>query len=224
MLEDCGGSWEVLVGALEERWARGGHSFQELDFEAKRSHMEDLRRRLEEAGLDPAGLVGDLRQDKRILRKARTRILQDYVREENKTVAMRMTPRRVLSERAWRGEWDRFPVSPAVYEPLFQKEIRRRSFYNEDETFTLRRRIEAVLTKNGGQCASSSERRLAFYRAGLTALVDAMEMVDDSCGVIAELFEDVFNQYIAVPWTDTAVPPRFTTGIFSILPFGKTKA
>jgi len=76
-----------------------------------------IRRRLNEADLDPVSLVGDLVRDKRILRKARMKILKDYVREADKTAAMRKTPRRVLAERTWRGEWDRFSVYPAVFEP-----------------------------------------------------------------------------------------------------------
>ncbi|MDA8335410.1 MAG: hypothetical protein M0Z41_10560 [Peptococcaceae bacterium] len=207
LFDDYGGSWEALADTMEKTLAEGMHSFKQLDFEAKRGHMENLRHRLNEAGLDPARLVGDLVRDKRILRKARTKILKDYVRDSDKTVEMRTTPRYVLEERAWRGEWGRFPVSPAVFEPVFQDEVGRRSFYSEDASSGLARRIGAILEKVGRKPASSPEARLALYRAGLAALVDAMEVVDDSCGTVGEMFEEIFEQYVAIPWPSTGIAP-----------------
>jgi hypothetical protein len=207
LLDDYGGSWELLADTLEKTLAEGIHPFKQLDFEAKHGHMENLRQRLNEAGLDPTTLVGELRRDKRILRKARTKILKDYVRDGDKTAAMRTTPRHVLEERAWRGEWDRFPVSPAVFEPVFQDEVGRRSFYSEDASLGLARRIGAILEKVSRKGASSPEARLALYRAGMAALVDAMEVVDDSCGTVGELFEEIFEQYVAIPWPSTGIAP-----------------
>ena len=208
LLNDYGGSWDGLADTLKK--TLGGRlvsSFGQLDFEAKRCHLEDLRRRLGEAGLDPARLAGELARDKRILYKARTKILKNYVREKDKTAAMRMTPRRVLFERARRGEWDRFPVSPAVFEPVFRDEIRRKNFYSENDSFGLSRRIKAILQKVGGERALSPHAQLALFRAGLTALVDAMEVVDDSGGVVGDLFGDVFEQYVAIPWPNTGIAP-----------------
>lgn len=151
---------------------------------------------------------GDLLGDKRILRKARTKILEQDVREEDKTAAMRDTPRRILFARALRGEWDRFPVSPVVFERVFKDEISRQSFYSEDVTFGLSRRIQAILKKVHHERASSPDAQLALYRAGLTALLDAMDMVDDSSGVFGDLFGAVLKDYLAIPWQNTGIAPE----------------
>ncbi|HUW63116.1 MAG TPA: hypothetical protein VMW83_00155 [Spirochaetia bacterium] len=206
LLNNFGGSWDGLAGSLKA--SRRSLQVVQSDFEAKLCHMEDLRHRLTDAGLDPASLVGDLAQDKRILRKARTKILEQDVQEADKTAGMRDTPRRILSERALRGEWDKFPVSPVLFEHVFRDEVNRQKFYSENASFGLSRRIKAILKKVHREGASSPEAQLALYRAGLTALLDAMDMVDDSSGVFGDLFGEVLKDYLAILWQSTGIAPE----------------
>ena len=204
LLCDFDGSWDDLRASLKPQW-----SWQPAElWEGKRYHLIDLRRRLGEAGLDPVDLVGDLAQDKRILRKARTKVLEKELRDADKTAAMRETPRRVLAAQALRGQWDLFPVSPAAYERLFSGEIGRPRYEQRDASFALSRRLKAVLKKADHASGSVAAARLALYRATLTALIAAMGTVDDSYGVVGDLFGEVLSEYFTIPWQATGIGPE----------------
>jgi hypothetical protein len=110
-LADHDGDLDALVAAIEDR----GGSFLSGTVEAKLSHLDDLRLRLTEARIDAAALAGDAGADPRVRGKARTKVLKQGLYPRDLTDAMRRTPRDRLYERALRGRWDRFPVSPAPF-------------------------------------------------------------------------------------------------------------
>jgi hypothetical protein len=111
---DHGGDLDELAAALEE----GARSFGSGTVEAKLSHFDDLARRLTEAGIDARALAGDQETDSRVRGKARTKVLRQGLYPRDLTDAMRCTPRDRLYERAPRGRWHVFPVSP---EPIHQR-------------------------------------------------------------------------------------------------------
>jgi len=152
LVVDHDGAWASLETALEVR--RRGHEFEREDAEAKLCQLADLRARVQRAGLAPAHLLGDDLQDKRLLRKARTKVFDQYVGDRAKTRAMRETPRRVLGERARRGNWAGFPVSPSQFERVFLDDVRARPSYSLKATFGLERRLVAASS------ASCSRRSL----------------------------------------------------------------
>ena len=56
---------------------------------------------------------------------------------------------------------------------------------------------EAVIELHPAQCVECiSSELLALYRAFLTVVVEKMDMVDDSYGVIGALTGDIFTRYI----------------------------
>jgi hypothetical protein len=199
------GDWEALRQALEKRRGRSGH--QRDDAEAKLSHLKDLRERLVTIEVSARRLLGDDVEDKRIMNKARTKVLEQYVGERDKTKPMWETPRRLLRERALHGNWREFAVSPARFEPVFASVVERRDFYPKRATFSLCRRMESALTKESQELGESPAGRLALHRAFLNGMLSAMDRADDSFGALGELFQWKLPEYFNVPWNETGVAP-----------------
>lgn len=200
---DRGGSWLSLEAELEGR--RRGHGFEREDAEAKLSHLADLRKRLQRVGVSPAELLGDDVRDRGLLRKARTKVLGQHADERFKTKAMRETPRRVLGERACRGNWTGFRVSPSGFERELLDVVKQRGRYGLNATFGLRRRLQRTLRQLDRENGGDPAERLALHRAFLSAVLQAIDRANDSCGVLGELFQEELGVYVALPWRDAGL-------------------
>ena len=211
LVQECGGSWDRLATRLRDPKERKYPSFfDRQDWEAKRSHMEHLRDALESSHLDPVKLLGRL-VDARpalVLYKAREKLFKTEVSRAYKTAAMVDTPRHRLEAGAMRGAWSEFPVDPGPFEPVFTNEVRRRDHYGELATFGLVRRLEDRLKRARRDAGEDKGRRLALYRAGLTALLEGVAGVDDSCGAFGDFYQEVLKGYFEVPWTMTGLAPE----------------
>ena len=113
-LADHDGDLDALADAIEEggRLSGGGTA------EAKLSHLDDLKRRMAEAGIEAQTLTADEYADPKIRAKARTKVRGQGVYPRDMTEPMWHTPRMRLYERALRGRWHLFPVSP---EPFYER-------------------------------------------------------------------------------------------------------
>jgi hypothetical protein len=69
-LADHGGDLNALAAAIED----GGRSFRGTTVEAKLSHLDDLKHRLVEAGVDAGALAGSDKADPRVRGKARSKV------------------------------------------------------------------------------------------------------------------------------------------------------
>ncbi len=212
LITDHDGSWASLETALERQPLR--HGFQQEDAEAKLCHLGDLRDRVERAGLSPAELLAEDLQDRRVLRKARTKLFDQYVRDRVKTKAMRETPRKVLGERAQRGNWAGFPVSPSRFERTFLHEVEERPGHSPNATFGLSRRLEKSLRRLVKDTRGDPAALLALHRAFLTAMLEAFDRANDSCGVLAQLFQEQLSEYFKLPWRDAGLSPETYYGDF----------
>jgi len=105
---DHDGDLVALADAIGDEHRFYGHS----DTEAKLSHLDDLADRLAAAGLDAGALAARAGDHGALRTKARTKVLKQGLQPRALTGAMGLTPRKRLHERALRGRWDRFPVSP----------------------------------------------------------------------------------------------------------------
>jgi len=107
-LVDHDGSWDGLDEAIAARHERVGR----WDGEAKWSHLLDLRARLERAGLTAGELVAGTIPDRKLVTRARTKVIKQGLQGRDLTPAMRDTPSHRLETRARFGRWPRFPISP----------------------------------------------------------------------------------------------------------------
>jgi hypothetical protein len=123
LVSEFDGDWAAFS---EELWRRRSPYLLTLGEEAKVSHLDDLRARLADAGLGPTDLVGTAAGDRKLLAKARHKVLEQPLdRGRDLTPAMRATPRERLWCRALHGHWERFPVSPASVHARFADQVMR---------------------------------------------------------------------------------------------------
>jgi hypothetical protein len=100
-------------------------------------------------------------------------------------------PRREREARAMRGYWEHFPVSPKEYSDALESRYKTSGWYSENQSFALERKLSSFLEKR--EARSSLPELFALYRAFLTIVVEKMDMVDDSYGVIGTLYQEVFE-------------------------------
>jgi hypothetical protein len=175
------------------------------DIEAKLAQIENLVDRLKSVGLTPEKVLGADARDRRLVAKARIKVLDQEVSEADKTPAMKDTPRRRLEERALRGHWPKFPVSPAKYEPLLAPDS---DSFDLTRTFSLARRLDKLGTKEAKRVKGRPAELLALHRAMLTVILVAIQGADDSCGVLSDLFTEVIEEYAAVNWKSAGIAPE----------------
>lgn len=196
-LAEADGDWSRLAEVLAARSARVHSS---SDAEAKLSHLDDLADRLGAAGLGPVDLAGGL--DKAEMAKARRKVLGQGLSGRDLTPAMRHTPRRGLRDRALRGSWAAFPVDPSVAYAALAADVEEAGRVGKGRTFELARELEAEIAAVIDAAAADPARLLAARRAALTAVQAVAHRADDSYGVIAELGEVTWRDYIGTPWRD----------------------
>jgi hypothetical protein len=177
------------------------------DLEAKLSHLVDLRKRLDGARLSPRDVLVEP-IDKPLLRKAQTKLFAQSAEDRYKTRAMVETPRWRLKTRALRGHWSAFPVSPAEFAPIFERELRGIDVYDWRTTPRVEERIARLWDALTRDVRFAPARGLALHRALMTVLVEAMALLDDSGGDIARLFAEVFVAYVGVPWDAIEIAPE----------------
>jgi hypothetical protein len=182
-------------------------SYWDLWFLSKLSHAADLRARLALAGATAGDLVGDSAGDRKLQRKARVMLLEREARDSHPSPAMVRTPRRVLSERALRGGWPSFPVSPAPFDAIFMGDVEARLPSTPEATFRLVERLRVALDRLVAERSGNAAALLAVHRAHLTALREAFARANDSFGELGVTLEKGVATYCALPWRDTELGP-----------------
>lgn len=193
LVSDFASDWNRLIehwrGELKIGWQRRD------ELEGWLNHARHVRQALVDAGLTLDNILADI--PPAVLKsqkpKARRKVLKDSIADRDKSCWMIHTPRRELEARSLRGYWSRFPVSPAIFAEPLARLYKSSGFYSEDQSFGLERKLSAFIA--GHKVRASEAEQLALYRAALTVLLEQMDMVDDSYGVIGQLYEAVFEHY-----------------------------
>lgn len=172
---------EALVAALSGAgWGRDAA-------EAKLSHLAELRRRLEVAGLEPADLAGPSDPaDKVVVAKARRKLADRELEGRAMTPAMLDTPRQRLVRRARRGRWADFPVDPERAYASFRRHVELKSHVSKHRSFDVVERLAERLQRLDG-AIKTLPQRLGLYGAFHTAGLELADRADDSFGVVGEV-------------------------------------
>jgi len=199
-LADYDGDLDELTVAIEEggRLSGGGTA------EAKLSHLDDLRRRMAQAGIDAQTLVAGEGTDPKIRAKARAKVLKQALYPRDMTEPMWHPPRERLYERALHGRWSLFPVSP---EPFYERLCNGlgEGFRSKGQTFKLARRLGAAIERIDRTTANRAADRLTARRALVAWCYRAMERCDDSYGVIGELARDALIGYATLSYEPAGI-------------------
>lgn len=191
-LDDKGGL-AGLAWLLRERVTDPVRICDKNDAEALHLQMVDLQKRLARVGRTPETLLDDEeRASVWLARKAVQRVWRSGPRE--RTRAMRDTPRRLLSQRAMRGHWASFPVSPAEYEASLRDVVGDTSNVPHWATGDLASRIESFVSLR--VLVATPAERLALRRAAMTVIVGVMNDVDDSLAAMATCYGEIERAYL----------------------------
>ena len=199
-LADHDGNLDALGEAIESQ----GRTFGSGTAESKLSHLDDLKLRMAEAGVDARALVAGEETDPKTRTKARAKALRQGLYPRDMTAPMLHTPRERLYKRALRGRWHLFPVSPESYYERLSNGLGQ-GFRSKRQSFTLAQRLEAAIERLDRQTADSAPQRLAARRALVAWCYQAMERVDDSYGVIGELGTQALLTYTALPYEPAGI-------------------
>ncbi|MFO7684280.1 MAG: hypothetical protein R6X34_29975 [Chloroflexota bacterium] len=203
LLNEFDGDWQKMINYLrhntQSTYSRGS-------VEAKLSHLRHLQETIQQAVLDPISVLGPeamalLKKEKR---PAANKVLKQELPWNDKSYWMIHTPSYVREERSRRGYWEHFAVSPEIYAQPLAALFKTHGYYEEDQSFALERKLSAHLDKQ--EKKASVPQLAALYRAFLTVMLEKIEIVDDSYGVIGDLYGEVFTGYMELPRAETGVP------------------
>ena len=198
------GDWELLAEHFRTKAKTGGSERDRA--EGLLNHLRHLRRALDDAGLLAADILARL--DAALIKankaKAKRKVLELQFQEHECSRWMIETPRWQREQRAMHGFWEHFPVSPAAFADGIAGIFKPGKLYEEDESFKLERRLTAFLDRYEENLDQAS--LFALYRAYLTVLLDKMNQVDDSYGVIGQGYESVFEAFYQLDRVDLALP------------------
>lgn len=199
-----GGNWEGIIAHLR---AKRTEYYHRDEVEGLLNHVHLLRQALAEEGLAHADILSGAEPAflKTQIRKARSKILEMRFRYREKTLWMIDTPRKLRRERAMRGYWSHFPVSPNEYAGLLERQYKTSGYYSERQSWDLERKLSRFLDKH--EQDASLAQLFALYRAFLTVVIERMDIVDDSFGVIGELYGQVFDGYVGLDWREIDMRP-----------------
>lgn len=187
------GDWDAMLAHFREQAKTS--SWQQDHAEGMVNHLRLLRHAFEEDGLSTDDLLKDAAPEflKKQKVKAKRKLLEFSFKEQEKSKWMINTPRRQRNSRAMRGYWKKFPVSPLIFAADLTAIFTTGKYYLERESFKLESKLSGFLNKKEARLDIPDQ--LALYRAFLTVVVENMNGVDDSYGVIGDLYGNVFETY-----------------------------
>jgi hypothetical protein len=198
------GDWDLLTEHFRGKTRSGGYERERA--EGLLNHQRNLRRTLDEAGLSAADVLA--RVDPALIKankaKAKRKVLEMQFQGHDRSRWMIETPRWQREQRAMYGFWAHFPISPAAFADAIAAIFKPGKLYEEDDSFKLERKLTAFLKRFEQKLDQAG--LFALYRAYLTVVLDKMNQVDDSYGVIGQCYENVFGAYFQLDRGDLQMP------------------
>lgn len=226
-----GGDWDALDAGLYST-SHFTHGLSEPLW----CHLVDLKSRLSAARLTAADLVGDLADDRKTIKKARSKILEwTGILAKHFSPAMRDVPSDRFHFRAHFGHWDQYPVSPR---PFYSRLAAATPFDLEQPgqwlpTFGNIEPLFHALEELEAEHATTPSTLLAVRRAGLTASSLAQHCCDPSYGDLASDASEAIVRFSLTDWRATGIDPavfwRDALEIFMVFinfgcaPFGRER-
>lgn len=199
-------NWDELLESLRSKKKENFYLIE--PFEAISNHIRFLRQKISEIQLNPTDiLVGeDVSFIKKQETKAKRKILEMTFQCKEKSNWMVNTPKKLRRNQAMRGHWNLFPKDPLQYARSLERYYKSSGFYSENQSFGLEEILSKYINKNGTHISLSD--LFASYRAFLTVVIEKMDIVDDSYGVIGDLYQEVFKEYYQLDQTKLEMQPK----------------
>jgi hypothetical protein len=205
LVNEFNGDWDQFANQL--RHPDQGIVFVQREVAGLLNHLRLLRQTLAQHNLSVEDVLGEdaARVLKSERRKAKRKILEESPLEWEQSPWMIHTPKEQRKAHALRGNWGRFPVSPAQYAEPMARLFKPSGWYTENQSFALERKLSGFIEKKAAR--ASPAELFALYRAFLTVIVEKMNMVDDSYGVIGDLSGEIFEKYVGLDRSTFDMPP-----------------
>jgi len=96
----------------------------------------------------------------------------------------------IFFEEALQGNWDILPVNPQKQAEALRKKFKKKTHDSKGQTHALEEKLASYIEKQ--EIKASLPKLFALYRAFLTVILENMDIIDDSYGVIGDLSISVF--------------------------------
>ena len=138
--------------------------------------------------------------------KAKRKIIDLNFQDSEKTLWMINTPEKLLYEKALYGNWQEFPINPEKFAIMLEKKFKKTGYYRKSESHKLEDKLQAFFDKNTKK--ANIPKLIAVYRAFLSVALRKMEIIDDSYGVIGNMYKEQFEDYIKIDRNALNMPSK----------------
>ena len=193
--------WDNLINHLYKN-----HSYYNgNNSESMIAHINYLRDELSRKCLSHTDIIIDLDDDflKKQEIKAKRKVIELSFQDKEKSKWMHNTPRKVFFEEALQGNWDILPVNPQKQAETLRKKFKKKTHYSKGQTHALEKKLDSYIKKQ--EIRATLPELFALYRAFLTVILENMDNIDDSYGVIGDLSISVFEKYLELDWRQLPV-------------------
>ena len=188
--------WDNLINHLYNNHSH----YNRNNCESMIAQINYLRDELSNKGLNPTDIIIDLDDDflKKQKIKAKRKVIELSFQNKEKSEWMHNTPRNIFFEEALQGNWDILPVNPQKQAETLQKKFKKKTHYSKGQTHALEEKLDSYIEKQ--EIKATLPKLFALYRAFLTVILENMDNIDDSYGVIGDLSISVFEKYLELDW------------------------
>jgi REP element-mobilizing transposase RayT len=198
---------DEMISALRSKAKTS--SYASTRFEGLLNHIHLLHQILSEEDLHIADILVETDADfiKKQKPKARKKILEVGFQPQEKSIWMIDTPKKLREDQAMRGRWHLFPVDPHKYANGLERIYKSSGFYSRYQSSILENKLKKYIDKY--QTKTLPPELFALYRAFLAVIVEKMNVVDDSDGVIGDLYGKVFEKYFLLDRNKLDMNPAY---------------
>jgi hypothetical protein len=172
------------------------------------AQITHLRDELSDKGFNSTDIIIDLDDDflKKQGIKAKRKVFELSFQDKEKSKWMHDTPRSIFFEEALQGNWDILPVNPQKQAEALRKKFKKKTHYSKGQTHALEEKLASYIEKN--ERKATLPKLFALYRAFLTVILENMDNIDDSYGVIGDLSISVFEKYLELDWRQLPIDAK----------------
>lgn len=188
--------WDNLINHLYKNHS----NYNRDNCESMIAQINYLRDELSNKGLNPTDIIIDLDDDflKKQEIKAKRKVIELSFQDKEKSKWMHFTPRNIFFEEALQGNWDILPINPQKQAETLRKKFKKKTHYSKGQTHALEEKLDSYIEKQ--EIKATLPKLFALYRAFLTVILENMDNIDDSYGVIGDLSISVFEKYLELDW------------------------
>jgi len=213
LTEKFDNNWDALLQAIRTK-----DHYKRDKYWAIANHIRNLKEELDNYGFKASDIFDGLDADflKKQAVKIKKKVLEFDFQQSELTDWMINTPQKLLYDKALYGNWQDFPINPAKCAVDLEKKFKKNGIYTKGTTHTLRNKLQEFIDKTIAK--ATIPQLIAIYRAFLSVTLEKINIIDDSYGVVGEMYKQVFEKYIKIDRRELKMPiEAFLTDILELI-------